>query len=825
MSAAAVLACALVPAGSLAAGCPNEAVREQQGATGLLPDCRGYEMVSPVNKNDQEVTVPFYTTADELPYQASARGPGSTFTMTGGFPGSESIAEFTVGLGTGGAEGTPWADLALAPESRFGRIGTEGTRHGGAFLHYSPTLSCGVETTALPQAKNHGEEAPEIAPGELPSDEVQRLYMWRAPTGVPPSESARGTYTLVTSVKPREPTGPYAAGGWQVDGASEDCNHVAFETGEQGYELPLTPTSKTYAPSGALYEWSPSNGPRVASLLPDGTPTPVTPLDSGQKGSDLNLMAADGSRLLFTALSDESAAAGERGVSQIFMRVAGETTVQISASDTATPDSGARLEGASRDGQRVFFVANYGLTEQTSSGSAAPTTCLTSSTPGQGCDLYEYNVTSGKLKDLSVDTGAAGDTTGADVRGVVGISRDGSYVYFSAAGQLIAGEGNSGAANEAGHDANVYAYHAGHISYVATITEAEAGGLSSAPELSMDALSPSVGSGLSNLVARVSPNGGFLLLGSKNQLTAYNNLDANAGTPDPEIYEYAYTEGAPSLSCASCDPSGKRPITYSAQPFSPLGPFVPVRDGSIPENLLNDGRVFFDSYTPLVSQKPATTATVHVYEWRPDAVAGCAIEAGCVNLLDSGASPFASYFEGASEDGENVYLATSASLATQDVDHGLRDLYDVRTGGGILATPPPPRCSLAEDTCQRVGQQFPRSPIAPSAASSNEPPLTLISPQPATPRPVRVTGHSLRSGSLSILISLPGSGTLAVSGHGVVGSRRSEARAGTYKLTVALNARIRAALRRHRRVSVSVRVSFTPSSGPGSSVALTMSLR
>ncbi len=234
------------------------------------------------------------------------------------------------------------------------------------------------------------------------------------------------------------------------------------------------------------------------------------------------------------------------------------------------------------DGSRVFFTANYGLTQQTSSGPAAPTSCLQSTPAGQGCDLYEYEVASGKLTDLSVDTGASGDTSGADVRGVVGISRDGSYVYFSTGGQLIAGEGNTGAVNEAQHDANVYAYHAGHLSYVATITEAEAGGQSNLPEKSMDALSPAIGSGLSNLVARVSPNGRYLLLGSKNQLTSYNNLDANAGEPDPEIYEYSYTEGPPSLSCASCDPSGKRPSATPRSRSARSAPIEPVRDGSIP---------------------------------------------------------------------------------------------------------------------------------------------------------------------------------------------------------------------------------------------------
>ena len=78
------------------------------------------------------------------------------------------------------------------------------------------------------------------------------------------------------------------------------------------------------------------------------------------KGSNLNMMAAGGSRLFFTALSDRSAPAGEIGDREIFMRVAGQQTVQISASDTATPDNGARYQAASRDGSSVFFTANCG---------------------------------------------------------------------------------------------------------------------------------------------------------------------------------------------------------------------------------------------------------------------------------------------------------------------------------------------------------------------------------------------------------------------------------------------------------------------------------
>ena len=42
---------------SAAGTCPNEAVREQQKST-YLPSCRGFEVASPANKNEQEVEGP-----------------------------------------------------------------------------------------------------------------------------------------------------------------------------------------------------------------------------------------------------------------------------------------------------------------------------------------------------------------------------------------------------------------------------------------------------------------------------------------------------------------------------------------------------------------------------------------------------------------------------------------------------------------------------------------------------------------------------------------------------------------------------------------------
>jgi hypothetical protein len=829
---------------SAAEGCPNEAARVQQGVTALLPECRGWELVTPVDKNDEEATVPDDTTALEVPYQAADQGPATTFAMTGAIPGSQSAGQFIDGISTGTPEPQSlWTDLSLAPETRFEPIGEPGPRPAGQWEYYSPNLTCGIEKTALPLASHAGEEKPDIAPGETASEEIERLYMWTPQAGAAPSESARGTYTLVTNEKPREDVSPYSGGGYIVDGASRNCEHIAFDAEDEGSELPVAPGSPDFAPRGAIYEWTAADGVHIASVLPDGKPaTEVVASKGGNQNSNIGAMSEDGSRLFFTALSDEQEKPIPlnlpRSPLQIFMRVQGTKTVEISKTDTAVVDDGARFQAASSDGSRVFFTANYGLAASTSKGPA--TWCQftpgSSESAGQGCDLYEYNGASAKLTDLSADTV---DATGANVRGVLGISRDGTYVYFSATGQLVAGVGNTGAVNEANHEANVYAYHEGHLSYVATINETEAGGGTTAndnKEETIDAVEPGNDSGLSFLVARVTPNGKTLLLGTKdsNINKSFNNVDQVTGKTDPELYEYQYTEspGAPTLPCVSCSPVGHQPISSTRaylQPFSPLGPFVQVRSGSIPRNVLEDGRVFFDSYSPLVPQEEGKTGraiTIHAYEWRPDTVGGCTLAAGCITLLDNGTGEFPSYFEGASEDGENVYFTTPQSLAPQDEDGGLRDVYDVRVDGGIYKAPEAERCSSEKDTCQGPGETFNESPIG-STGAGNQPPLTLVNPAPApkTPTPVKITGHSSAKTTLTLVLSLPSAGSISVSGSGVVGAHHSEARPGVYKLTLSLTAKTKAALKAHRRVKVSVRVSFMSSSGVGSSTALTATLK
>ena len=63
---------------------------------------------------------------------------------------------------------------------------------------------------------------------------------------------------------------------------------------------------------------------------------------------------------------------------------------------------------------------------------------------------------------------------------------------------------------------------------------------------------------LTGVSSRVSPDGRFLAFMSDRSLTGYDNLDANSGQPDEEVYLYDAASGR--LVCASCNPTGARPV-------------------------------------------------------------------------------------------------------------------------------------------------------------------------------------------------------------------------------------------------------------------------
>ena len=130
-------------------------------------------------------------------------------------------------------------------------------------------------------------------------------------------------------------------------------------------------------------------------------------------------ISADGSRIVF------STDAGQNLKSNIYDRLNGTTTVEVSASQR-TPSAGsasAQYQDASVDGSHVLFTSEGALTND--------------AVPGSGQNLYDYDVETGRLTDLT----AAND---ARVQGLAGLSEDASHVYFVAEGVLAANSNSHG---------------------------------------------------------------------------------------------------------------------------------------------------------------------------------------------------------------------------------------------------------------------------------------------------------------------------------------------------------------------------------------------
>jgi hypothetical protein len=408
----------------------------------------------------------------------------------------------------------------------------------------------------------------------------------------------------------------------------------------------------------------------------------------------------------------------------------------------------ARFETASVDDSKIFFVDEQRLTSN--SGAA-----------GGEADLYECEVVkapSGELECNLIDLTPKTPSGPAGVGlGVIGASEDGSFVYFVAGGVLTGSEQNAEHESAQPGDCrekssrenltcNLYSEHDGVVSFIANLSERDD-----------EELAP-FGGALTQIGARVSPNGEWLAFMSDRSLTGYDNRDAVTGTPDQEVYLYHAGGG---LVCASCNPTGARPHGIEPRPerLVQLESFAGPWAASLPtwhdqkgnyqtRFLTNSGRVFFDSVDSLVPQD--TNGTQDVYEYEPPAVGTCTASSttfssaseGCISLISSGSSAQESAFLDASESGDDVFFLTTAALSRRDDDTSY-DVYDARVGGGEPESASQPACE--GDACQ--------SPVQPPNDSTPDSltfsgPGNLTASAPAAPA-VKRTAAQLRAQRLA----------------------------------------------------------------------------
>jgi hypothetical protein len=369
------------------------------------------------------------------------------------------------------------------------------------------------------------------------------------------------------------------------------------------------------------------------------------------------------------------------------------------------------------------------------------------------------------------ESGSAGcqaSTDPANGSATVGSGDDGCIVYFVSPAVLATGA-SSGAPNlyvAAGDSSGAWT-----ASFIAT--------LSAGSSVSEPATGDALDWEARNLypgtkTVEVSPDGRYLAFMSDRSLTGYDNRDANSGEPDEEVYRFHYEPGAPaggSLVCASCDPTGARPggwlepqgsISDIAQDSGgawsgrwvaatiPGMTEVGAREGNTegrgedsfdkeayyqPRNMLDSGRLFFDSHDALVPQD--VNGVGDVYEYESGGVGSCATtNSGCVALLSAGTGPEESAFEDASASGDDVFFVTSDKLAPQDVGNEF-DMYDAHVCSAeapcpaSVATPPP--CTTA-DSCKPA--QAPQPGVfGPSGSAAFNGPGDPPSPTPAVVKP------------------------------------------------------------------------------------------
>jgi DNA-binding beta-propeller fold protein YncE len=659
------------------------------GGEFALPDGRSWEMVTPPDKYGSDLIA--VGNEQGAAIQAAADGSAITYGATTPFavnPAGSRSPEVTQVLSARAAPGS-WSSADITTPHTEGA--TElAVGHSAEYKLFSTDLSAG-----LIEPEGHTPLPP------LPAGAEKTLYL----------RLVSGEYeALVTAAN--VPAGTKFGGNGQGAGALEflaatpDLSHVVI-----GSSVGLTGAP---GDEGGLYVWA-DGQLQQASVLPNGTPTQAALGEHGEMVR--NTISNDGSRLVWRG--------GFFSSGSLYMRdLTSRETVQVDAAqgapEPASPES--HYKAANSEDSRIFFTSPERLT--------------TNATPGgEGReDLYEFEVTSGsseplsgKLTDLSVDANAG---EGADVRGVIGASEDGSDVYFVANGVL--GDGAEHGAKpgdcERGHELfkeTCTLYVEQYDAVAKTWSPAKSvATLSGADHFSWGARS----NDLDQMAARVSPNGRYLAFMSEMSLTGYENRDANSGVRDEEVY--LYDASAARLVCASCNPSGARPagvlegdayeeriVDYTRGLWGNrwLAANIPgwtTKDLSSAlyqsRYLSNSGRLFFNSSDALV---PAdVNGNEDVYEYEPIGVGGCQAPDygqsaadvfdegadGCVGLISAGTSSEESAFMDASETGGDVFFITESKLAPQDVDTSL-DLYDAHECA--TASPCAPPTALAPPPC------------------------------------------------------------------------------------------------------------------------------
>ena len=430
---AGALGAAATPA--LADGCPNEQLRSENNST-RLPECRAYEMVTPLYTQGFPVEARAFSDEGAFSYLSTGSFAGNGFsTVSNQYVASRSSAG--------------WATTSLNPPAAT----------------FSGTIADGAEA--------------------LSSD--LRLSLWRLQRREPPADAGefyylRGPDGSMTHVGSANVPGVIEANGF-LERASADLSHILFAHGGTGsgssaeaalYEFvgtgnegPARPVSVdnngnqvppeacaqgmssdgrvitfgSECKEGLLQQWARVGGSAtIAVSRSECTRTAGDPggLCNGLAPARFTGMADDGSRVFFTTTqqlvngdTDQTNDLYECDIPPGAPAPVGEANPCASLTEASGNATGADVQGVvkvSEDGSHVYFVAKGVLASNLGTNDAAPV--------AGDEDLYVWE------KDAAHPAGRTTFVT--DLESGIGLrpqtTADGRYLVFSTASRLLASD-------------------------------------------------------------------------------------------------------------------------------------------------------------------------------------------------------------------------------------------------------------------------------------------------------------------------------------------------------------------------------------------------
>jgi hypothetical protein len=690
-----------------------------------LPDGRAYEKVTPSEDYDADVYVPlglppfFVNNAGEfntrLPFQVAPEGNAVAFV---GAPTIDGTGNSGLGLGDEYLS-------SRSPQGGWGKpvdlqpLGENGAVINSAFYQaFSPDLTVGIL-----QSGTYREPDSPLPSPQAPGEGYAVLYAHNTS-----EDSYQPFFTTKPSNRPSNEFG--FRGNINFPPLSDvSARELAYAGASANYERLLFEANGAFAGTGAaegaaeggveennLYE---SAGGRLSlvNVLPDGaTEANATfgaeSLEEPEYRPEFNppgfsnVISEDGSQVFWTGLNTNVVYLRENaGQPESPLGPSDECLVSSDACTVPVSAGPARYWAASTEGKYAFYTEGE----------------------GEASELYRFDVERGPGGGREMLT-----VPKAGVRGVVGVSADGSTVYFVAQGKLAENTNSNGAGAETGAY-NLYMLKEGAKPvFVAQLSERDG----------FEAINPLrhlIGNtgdwqpGVGHRTAEVTPDGESLVFMSNDQ-SVDGHIEEVEYEKLEEVYVYDAEDGR--LSCASCGRERGVEPQFTAESERGLGAFLPISNQLTSQlsGLIsaNGSRVFFDSDEPLVSTD--TNGDQDVYEWERDGSGSCREGDGCVYLLSGGTETTTSWLIGADATGNNVFMVTRAQLVPEDKNENY-DLYDARvdgvqpaapsacTGTGCqgVPSPPPTFATPPSVTYEGVGDFPPPGPAKPAVKVKAKP--------------------------------------------------------------------------------------------------------